>query len=251
MKKKQLFLLFVFIIFLGFIFYLFQTIKEGMQNNYTAIIVEPREHKALYFVLENALTNLDENWTVVILHGTQNKEYLENLCNHELKDYKSRIKMHNLQVKNLSLEDYNQLLTSKHFYDYIPSEHFLIFQTDSIICKSFNNYIYNFLQFDYVGAPHKNWVGNGGLSLRKKSKMLEVLHKDNRKENENEDVFFTKKEHELKLPDVETANKFSNEGLYSDDSFGVHKPWWYLNEDELRKKDMNCPGLNKLIELNK
>ena len=133
MKKKQLFLLFVFIIFLGFVFYLFQSTKEGMQNNYTAIIVEPREHKALYFVLENALTNLDENWSVVILHGTQNKEYLENLCNNELKDYKSRIKMHNLQVKNLSLEDYNKLLTSKRFYDYIPSEHFLIFQTDSII----------------------------------------------------------------------------------------------------------------------
>ena len=88
MKKKQLFLLFVFIIFLGFVFYLFQSTKEGMQNNYTAIIVEPREHKALYFVLENALTNLDENWNIVILHGTQNKEYLENLCNHELKDYK-------------------------------------------------------------------------------------------------------------------------------------------------------------------
>ena len=190
MKKKQLFLLFVFVVFVLFIFYLLQNTKESMQNNYTAIIVEPREHKALYFVLENVLTNLDENWSIVILHGNKIKIILENLCKNELKAYNSRIQMHNLNVDNLSLEDYNKLLTSKHFYDYIPSEHFLIFQTDSIICKSFNKYIYNFLQFDYVGAPHKNWVGNGGLSLRKKSKMLEVLDKDSRKENENEDRVF-------------------------------------------------------------
>ena len=93
--------------------------------------------------------------------------------------------------------------------------------------------INEFLNYDYVGAPNKDWVGNGGLSLRKKSKILDILKKSKRNSNQNEDVFFTEKEHHLKIPDITTANKFSNEGIYSDESFGVHKPWWYLNEEEI------------------
>jgi len=108
-----------------------------------------------------------------------------------------------------------------------------------------------FLNYDYVGAPNKDWVGNGGLSLRKKSKILDILKKSKRNSNQNEDVFFTEKEHNLNIPDITTANKFSNEGIYSDESFGVHKPWWYLNEEEINKKERKCKGLKQLIELNK
>jgi hypothetical protein len=56
----------------------------------------------------------------------------------------------------------------------------LIFQLDTLLSEQYKNNIYNFLDYDYVGAPwafnHK--VGNGGLSLRKKSKMLEILNKE-------------------------------------------------------------------------
>ena len=40
---------------------------EYMSQQYTAIIVEPREHKALVFVLNNFCTNLDENWNIIVL----------------------------------------------------------------------------------------------------------------------------------------------------------------------------------------
>ena len=69
------------------------------------------------------------------------------------------------------------------FYDNIPTETFLIFQTDSIILRENKDKIYDFIKYDYVGAPWpktmdilgKMEVGNGGLSLRKKSKMVELL----------------------------------------------------------------------------
>ena len=120
-----------------------------------------------------------------------------------------------------------------------------------MICRKLSENINEFLNYDYVGAPNKDWVGNGGLSLRKKSKILDILKKSKRNSNQNEDVFFTEKEHNLKIPDITTANKFSNEGIYSDESFGVHKPWWYLNEEEINKKERKCKGLKQLIELNK
>ena len=51
--------------------------QENFQNDiYTAVIIEPRKHKALYFVLKNYLENLDSSWNILILHGNLNKEYI-------------------------------------------------------------------------------------------------------------------------------------------------------------------------------
>lgn len=47
---------------------------------YTAIIVEPRKHKALHFVIDNFLTHLSNEWAVIVFHGTQNIEYVKNIA---------------------------------------------------------------------------------------------------------------------------------------------------------------------------
>ena len=65
---------------------------EGFSEKRTAIIVEPRKHKALSFVLENFTSNLDETWDIVILHGTQNKSFVEKIVNTTLKKNKHRRK---------------------------------------------------------------------------------------------------------------------------------------------------------------
>jgi|UniRef100_A0A6C0IM27 hypothetical protein len=223
---------------------------EHMSQKYTAIIVEPREHKALTFVLDNFCSNLDENWTIVVLHGNQNENFIQSKLENELTRHKHRIRLNNLGVNNLSLDDYNKLLTSPQFYSYIDTEQFLIFQTDTMICEDYKDLIYEFMEYDYVGAPNTEWVGNGGLSLRKKSKMMEIINNNTRPFDENEDVFFTNPKHNLKIPTIEIANRFSNENIYSDKSFGVHKPWNYLSEEDLKNKEMKCKGLHKLRELN-
>lgn len=246
-------LLLALITLIGILLYYYNSpsISEGMSNKYCAVIVEPRKHKALSYVLKNAVENLDDNWEIIILHGNQNEQYVIDILDDKLKEDKHRIMMHNLNVDNLTIEEYNDLLTSKKFYDYVPYEYFLIFQTDSFICENFKQMIYDFIDYDYVGAPQEHWVGNGGLSLRKKSKMLEIVEKDKRKPNENEDLFFTKKEHNLNIPSKETAGKFSNEYIYTDESFGVHKPWAYFSEENFMKKCSKCKGLLDLKNLNK
>lgn len=261
LSKKTILVFLCIFFFIIFLAYLLTNTKETFtQNKYTAVIVEPREHKALSLVLNNFLENLSDEWNVIIMHGNKNISYIQNIIQSDLKKYVNRIQMINLNVDNLTIADYNQLLISEKFYEYIPTEIFLIFQTDTIICENQKTIINNFLQYDYVGAP---WIwnsnlkdtdktgGNGGLSLRKKSKMLEII-RNCKYNNENEDGYFSNScLNNLNLPTFQEAKQFSVETVFNEKSFGVHKPWHYMSPESLKIIEKNCPTLDKLIELNK
>jgi hypothetical protein len=111
---------------------------------YTAVIVEPRKHKALPYVLENFLNNLSEDWSFIIFHGNLNLEFINNIITKKLSIHKHRIRLINLNVNNLTVEGYNKLFKyCKNFYNYIPTETFLVFQTDSIIFEKHKHLINN------------------------------------------------------------------------------------------------------------
>ncbi len=178
---------------------------------------------------------------------------MDNIINNKLSKYKNKIKLKNLNVNNLTITDYNNLLVSKEFYNEIPTEVFLIFQTDSIICSDFKDLINNYIKYDYVGAPWKDkQVGNGGLSLRRKSKMLEIIENCKYNNNYNEDVYFSFSCPGINInkPTFEQANTFSIETVYNDKSFGVHKPWNHFQKEIMKQKLIFCNGLDKLIDLN-
>ena len=205
---------------------------------YTAILIEPRQHKALPFVLENFLTNLSEDWSFIIFHGVKNLKFIIDIINHKLSKHMHRIKLINLNVDNLTINSYNNLLKySKNFYNCIPTETFIIFQTDSILIKKYKNLINDFLHYDYVGAPWNHFplnnnesVGNGGLSLRKKSKMIEIMEKQG-KNNLPEDVYFSCCDLvTVHKPSFNDAMFFSTEEIFSEMSFGCHKPWNNSNQ---------------------
>lgn len=117
---------------------------KSNKNLYTAIIIEPRKHKALEFVLNNFTSMLDERWSFIIFHGNNNEDYVKDIINTKLSDNIDRIKLINLNVDNLSINDYNSLLYNSSFYDNIKTELFLIFQSDTMICSNYKNNIYNF-----------------------------------------------------------------------------------------------------------
>jgi hypothetical protein len=222
---------------------------------YTALIIEPREHKALNFVINNFLSCLSDEWGMIIFHGKKNHEYVENIVNNLEENYKNRIiKLIKLNVDNLTHTTYSDLFFSTQFYDYIPTNTFLVFQTDSMILKENKNNINLFLEYDYVGAPWlSNLVGNGGLSLRKKDKMLEILEsKKDKNKNMFEDMFFSF-DIDCKImynvPNYEKARMFSVETTFYENPFGIHNCWKSLsknNTDFLRNK---YPELKKLMEL--
>ena len=211
------------------------------------MIVEPRCHKALSFVLNNILTNLSNDWNVIVFHGSKNEEYVEQIIQTDLSQYAKRITLHNLGVENMTVNDYNKLLATKSFYDYIPTEMFLVFQTDSMIIPKYAFFINAFLNYDYVGAPWKdNTVGNGGFSLRRKSKMLEVIERVPYHYGLNEDVYFSKSLQDIYKPSVEEAKRFSVETVFSDMVFACHKPWCYEEGIEFMKAFPETYALSSL-----
>lgn len=254
--KILMLIIIIIAVMFSMFYFVSSTKKENYANKYTAVIIEPRQHKALSFVLKNFSDNLSDEWNIIIMHGNNNLEFINNILDTELSEYKEKIHLDNLNVDNLTIQDYNRLLFTEDFYKKIPTEIFLIFQTDSMICPNDKHRINDFLQFDYVGAPWTSGsVGNGGLSLRKKSNSLKkirncILNGED-SGHLNEDIFFSDDKCEsLSKPDFEAAKLFSNETVYSEYSFGVHKPWPYLSKEDMEKKIEKCHGLETLVELN-
>ena len=259
--------------------------KGGSRNTnakHTAIIIEPRKHKAVSFVLKNILENLDDTWNVIIHHGTLNEDYVKGILERDLSNYRNRISLENLGVDDLPRKELNRLLLDHKFLEKIPTEKFIFFQTDSMINPNNKHLLEKFMNYDYVGAPFtsvpldecikflnlnipkvdltkEGFVGNGGFSFRKKSKMLEVL-KDLDSEiintivNEGkygEDLIFSLGTNNVKVnkPTFEMAKEFSMEQAYVPKVFALHAPWKNLNENELNMLKNDCPGLDTLISL--
>lgn len=230
-----------------------RTIKQrgGAAPN-TAVIVEFRKTDALPFVVRNALDNLNATeWDILIFHGKQNGDWLKAIIDKDFAADKTRIQLQQLDHDNMTQPQYSDMLMTKEFYEKIPTETFLIFQTDSLICAPHKDLIKNYMEYDYVGAPWKNQiVGNGGFSLRKKSpiiKMIETCPKI-----PGEDAYFASgcPQFSLKKPDFEKAKEFSIETVYNPKSFGIHKPWLYI-PDKMDAIEAQCPGVKQMMELYK
>ena len=216
---------------------------------YTAVIIEPREHKALGFVLHNFFTNLSEEWGFILFHGN-NKEFIDNLFENELKPFLYRITFIKLNTDNLTSIQYNNICKNKNFYKCIPTDILLKFETDSIILNK--DLINDFLKYDYVGAPWLNgMVGNGGLSLRNKNKMIEICEKVQDFTDHEDNYFSYQTKVTLNKPSFIKAQTFSVETIFHEKSFGIHAPWKYLNKYELEFLINKYPDISTLIHLNK
>jgi len=167
---------------------------------------------------------------------------------------------------NMTQQEYSNFLTTKKFWHLLKGEKILIYQEDSLI---FKNNIKDFLQYDFIGAPFlkdsndtPNCVGNGGLSLRTKMKMLEVIEKYsiyelniesstvNYMASKNlitppEDVYFSKNMQENNIGDVadwNTAYNFSSESVFNPNSFAGHQFW--ISNNKWKDHVRNVFGYN-------
>lgn len=238
-------------------------------EKYTAVITEPRVHRAWKLVLTNFLTNLDERWDFLIICGLSNKDFLDSLINGSFQEHKHRITIYQLDILDfITIKDYSNYMIDPLIYELIPTETFLTFQLDTLISTKYKDMIYDFIKYDYVGAPWRGngifvrdennvmpiqlLVGNGGLSLRKKSVMLDIIKNDvtnfRFEDGILEDVFFSK--YAKNKPSVEEAKLFSVETLFSEKSFGIHACYKWVTYEELCKISEHIPELFELIVLN-
>lgn len=119
-----------------------------------------------------------------------------------------------------SLKEYNAMCCNQEFWNlFTDYEYVLIYQTDCWVFEDRLDYFMG-LGYDWYGAPwphHNDTVGNGGLSLRKVSKMIEITSKYEFKWESiygAEDAWFCQnKGSELNICDLENACNFSMENI--------------------------------------
>ncbi|GAP89324.2 hypothetical protein SAMD00023353_3700610 [Rosellinia necatrix] len=93
----------------------------------------------------------------------------------------------------------SRFLTTRWLYESVlrPAEWLLVFQTDSVLCANARRSLDDFLGYDWVGAPWDpagRFGGNGGLSLRRVSAIVEILRDQVRVDgSEPEDVWLTER----------------------------------------------------------
>jgi hypothetical protein len=118
-------------------------------------------------------------------------------------------------------------MKSHGFWEQVKGNKILTFQLDTLLLR-FG--VDEFLEYDYIGAPwtkpfENKLVGNGGLSIRSKNVMLEISKKHQDYEPRWEDIFFVKWINQYgKLPNIETAMKFSVENIFHPNPLGIHNP---------------------------
>lgn len=219
--------------------------KINKNSFFEAVFIDFRVLPNIEFIIRNAIFKLGSNWSYTIVCGNDNYNFVKEL----VKNVDKNIKIICLSCNNLTQQEYSNLLTTETFWNKIYGEKVLIYQEDSLI---FHGDILPFLNYDYIGAPFlkssndtPNCVGNGGLSLRTKCKMLEVIKKyplEKTRVNSStlnymkyknlnlppEDVYFSKNMQEYYVGDVanwDTAYSFSSEQIFNPKSFGGHQYW--------------------------
>ena len=176
-----------------------------------------------------------------IVFGNRNKNFV-----YEITQNMKNVKYIHLDHNNINIRTYNKILKWKTFYEYFVDWEFVsIIQTDALICRHIDDVFFN---YDYIGAPwgwnnilNKYRCFNGGFSLRRVSKMIEICNKNNFHSlniisgASNEDIFWSN-QHDMKYcTDKKIAESFSVELIYNSSPVGMHSVYKYMNIDNWKK----------------
>jgi hypothetical protein len=207
------------------------------------VIVEPREHKYLPSVLKNISATLP-NAALSVFLSEENRKFVEDIV---YAKGMNNVRLVSIAESNITVPQYNKLMTSPQFWDSMQCEKVLLFQVDTGLRK---NRVLRFMEYDYIGAPwgwtvaedDKVKVGNGGLSLRTPRWMKYIAstfttndaftEKDSG--GEPEDVFFAR--HivhcdQANVPSRDIAAEFSIEHTKHPDPMGFHQAYKFHSKE--------------------
>ena len=237
-----------------------------------AVIVETRKHDALPFVLNNVMSILPEDYILQIFHGTSNYDYVYDSVENDMMLLDKEVEFTNLGIDSVTQEGSSlEIMLKADFWNKVVGETVLYFECDTMLCPNSEYKVEDFEHFDYIGGYWGNQldvldndysrVMNGGVSIRKKSFMLDIIKNDLQPYLENggnpcEDYFVS--DRVRNKPTVREVLNFciDNGYMYPLDNkapFGLHKPWgtnpakghgkYY---DEIKKV---CEGVEELERL--
>ncbi len=200
------------------------------------LIVEPRPHHLLGTVITEFSKRVPPSWVLYVVHGERNAEYARAAAARV--SGQRRVVFIPLDIDDLKPSQYNTLFKTPEFWHQVQAEHILVFQTDAMPCGPPLD-MERYGEFGYIGCAYGNKVGAnsywqpntfygvGGLSLRRKSFMLECLKKPGT--HDAEDVTFSNcvDDYESR-PTAQDVGDFCAETGWGDplenpQSWGAHK----------------------------
>ncbi|CAF3703776.1 unnamed protein product [Rotaria sp. Silwood1] len=198
---------------------------------YIAVLVEFRAVDHIITIVHNINYHIPSTWPIQIFHGKDNEAFIKNSTLAPLiasgKIFLTL--MEQVYGKNRT----NELLTDSKFWQHVRGERILFFQIDSAMCSNSPHKITDFLQYDFIGAPwdpawfgpSKDLVGNGGFSLRSRSKILALLALIPYDSKIPEDVWYAQNLRRVNgsVAPVNIAKTFSVESVYYERPLGVHR----------------------------
>ena len=256
-----------------------------------AIILEPRASLALLHAVRHMSKALPPAWPILVYHMADTRNFLhcslfDLLESGRVESWVMEEGENAWKIQRVPPTCYPSLFSgerrlwttawgrdlanyfhfSRTFYDTLPTDKYLIFQPDGLLCsETEGGRLAEFMEYDMIGAPwnlgSEPAGGNGGFSLRSKAAMLKVLDAFSTPDQSPqeilsaggvpEDGWFAERLPKLgaKLPLPALASSFSVEQHMNPRPLGFHKPWSHLKAEEMEQLYIVCPVLKKTEEL--
>lgn len=166
-----------------------------------ALLIENRENPILAPLMLHFMSVVPPDWRFRFMGSVESVEFLNKsvAIRHQVEAGKLDLTYIPSNMSVASQEEISRFLTNLWMYETVlaPAEWLLIFQTDSILCANAQRNLNDFLDYDWIGAPWNpgsRFGGNGGLSIRRVSAIVDVLRSQTRADfSEAEDVWLTER----------------------------------------------------------
>jgi hypothetical protein len=198
------------------------------------VIVERRAHPNLKFCIQNAVF-FCRGYSLHIFCSNANYEFVKVICGKQFENIHIHRAFDTIGTPKQGYVDYNRLLKTKEFYESLTEEHIITLETDCYFLKKLPESIY---MYDYVASVWP-WLplepGGGGLSYRKRSKMLKICeHQPSVEDGFPQDIFINNgvKTLGLKYPSYNESLHYFTESHYSHTAIGTHQWWTYCKLED-------------------
>ncbi|QSZ35598.1 hypothetical protein DSL72_008468 [Monilinia vaccinii-corymbosi] len=164
-----------------------------------ALIIENRPDPILAPLVLHYMSVVPPDWRFRLIGSTESVALINSsrAIREQVESGKLDLTYIPANMSTSSQEEISRFLTTLWIYETVlqPAEWLLVFQTDSMLCANSRQTLNDWLEYDWVGAPwnpNGRFGGNGGLSLRRVSAIIDVLRNQVRTQNsEPEDVWLT------------------------------------------------------------
>jgi Protein of unknown function (DUF5672) len=149
-----------------------------------AVIIENRPSHNLIPLILHFSSVLGPSWPILLFTSLSSSNLSDSApFNEGLSNGQFRIRSLPRDIQLTNHKAVSSFLTKPWVWEQLaPADHILLFQADSIICANAQQHVDDYLQYDMIGAPIADGAGqgyHGGLSLRNRKKMLQIVRKNN------------------------------------------------------------------------